>query len=350
MLGCSGSNKDGFLTSGWELYGPRSAAVDTFARHGVRLRLFHGRSGSVGRGSGPSYQAILAQPGGAVQRQIRLTERGGARPSSTRQRVGRRSLEVLASRHPGGHAVRRAIRPPRPRYLGAAWTSCRTTPGPTTSLVTTGPTASSAALQESTSVSEIAALNIGSRPPRAKRVHRHRDLRASWVFQLGPVPPDAAGLGTSYRAPRWPTSPGTARASLAATTKPCTGWSFFTTHSPAWTWWCWPERHIAIASRFADLGERPPCARPSSRCHPEQGRRHPSACWPSPARRPARRQPACSSARSHNRFLDPLSHVRVELLHRYRDGHQDERVRRHPAVHQRRRRGACSWPVDPSSR
>src|SRR5437763_578943 len=77
MIGYSDSNKDGgFVTSGWELYKAEMSLIEVFQRRKIGLRLFHGRGGSVGRGGGPSFEAILAQPAGAVQSGIRVTEQG----------------------------------------------------------------------------------------------------------------------------------------------------------------------------------------------------------------------------------------------------------------------------------
>ncbi len=184
MLGYSDSNKDGgFITSGWELYKAEIGLVQVFERHGVRLRLFHGRGGSVGRGGGPSYDAIVAQPGGAVNGQIRITEQGEIISSKySNAEVGRSNLEILAAATLEASLLHPRQPAPKAEYLVAmnelsdlAFKAYRGLVYETDGFVDY--------FWGSTVINEIATLNIGSRPASRKKTRAIEDLRAiPWVF------------------------------------------------------------------------------------------------------------------------------------------------------------------------
>ncbi|MDO5059366.1 MAG: phosphoenolpyruvate carboxylase [Neisseria sp.] len=179
MLGYSDSNKDGgYVTSTWCLYQAEQRLVKLFDRFNVRLRLFHGRGGSVGRGGGPSYQAVLAQPAGSVAGQIRITEQGEvitakyADPSNAR-----RNLETLvcatleASLLPPAAEPDKALMQNLSDRAFAHYRALITHPDFIDYFLQTSP------------IQEIATLNLGSRPASRKTLARIQDLRAiPWVF------------------------------------------------------------------------------------------------------------------------------------------------------------------------
>ena len=205
MLGYSDSNKDGgFVTSGWELYKAEIGLAEVFERHHVRLRLFHGRGGSVGRGGGPSYDAILAQPGGAVQGQIRITEQGEIISSKySNAEVGRNNLEILAAATLEASLLQPKRSAPRREYLEAmeqlsalAFRAYRNLVYETDGFVDY--------FWASTVITEISTLNIGSRPASRKKTRAIEDLRAiPWVFswaQCRLMLPGWYGFGSAVEA------------------------------------------------------------------------------------------------------------------------------------------------------
>lgn len=194
MLGYSDSNKDGgIFTSNWELYRAELALVSVFEslgkHHRITMRLFHGRGGTVGRGGGPSYDAILAQPPGTVGGQIRLTEQGEVIGSKyANPDIGRRNLETLVAATLEATLLRTEEHAPL-EFIDAAQRLSDESFRAYQALVYGTPEFTSYFF-ESTPIREIAQLNIGSRPaarPKSgAQSPRIEDLRAiPWGFSWG---------------------------------------------------------------------------------------------------------------------------------------------------------------------
>ncbi|MBI2278121.1 MAG: phosphoenolpyruvate carboxylase [Dechloromonas sp.] len=334
MLGYSDSNKDGgFLTSGWELYKAEIELARVFGTHGVRLRLFHGRGGSVGRGGGPSYHAILAQPAGAVSGQIRLTEQGEV--ISTKYGnpdTGRRNLEVLLAAtleasltdhenkvEPAEqfHAVMDEL---SARAFNAYRGLIYETPGFTTYF------------RQSTVVSEIASLNIGSRPASRKASERIEDLRAiPWVFswaQCRLMLPGWYGFGAAVDG-YLEASAQNGADGLATLRRMVKSWPFFQSLLSNMDM-VLAKTDLAIASRYAELvADAELRERIFSQIKVEWSltKRHLLSILEQDdflADNPLLKR----SLQLRSPYMDPLNHLQVELLKRHRAGETDERVAR----------------------
>ena len=330
MLGYSDSNKDGgFLTSGWELYKTEIELTRVCRRHGVQLRLFHGRGGSVGRGGGPSYHAILAQPAGAVSGQIRLTEQGEV--ISTKYGnpdTGRRNLEVLLAATLEASLTDHENRvEPAEQFHGVmdelsqrAFVAYRglvyETPGFTTYF------------RQSTVVSEIATLNIGSRPASRKPSERIEDLRAiPWVFswaQCRLMLPGGYGFGSAVDGYLQANSGG-----LATLRRMVNAWPFFRSLLSNMDM-VLAKTDLAIASRYAELvadAELRASIFQRIKAEWELSRRYLLAILEQDdflADNPLLKR----SLQLRSPYMDPLNHLQVELLKRHRAGETDERVAR----------------------
>lgn len=334
MLGYSDSNKDGgYLAANWAVYRAELALVDAARKGGIRLRLFHGRGGTVGRGGGPSYQAILAQPPGAVNGSLRLTEQGEviaakyAEPQTARRNLESLLAATLESTLLDVEGLGDAAEPAYAVLDEIATLAQRAyaelvhdTPGFVEYF------------KASTPVSEIGSLNIGSRPSSRKPTQSISDLRAiPWVLawsQSRVMLPGWYGTGMAFE--QWiGAGPESEEDRLGVLHELYQRWPFFRSVLSNMAQ-VLAKSDLGLAARYSELVDDEALrSRVFDKIVDEHhrtiamykritGQEDLLADNPALARSVFNRFP----------YLEPLNHLQVELLRRYRSGEDDELVQR----------------------
>jgi phosphoenolpyruvate carboxylase len=343
MLGYSDSNKDGgIFTSNWELYRAEMALVTLFDELGasgaapIRLRMFHGRGGTVGRGGGPSYQAILAQPPGTVRGQIRLTEQGEVIGSKyANPDIGRRNLETLVAATLEATLLPTA-RPAPKRFLDAADALSQASMAAYRALVYDTPRFAEYFFS-ATPIREIAELHIGSRPASRKANQRIEDLRAiPWGFSWGQCRltlPGWYGFGSAVQTFLDRHGPDGRDGQLALLRRMVRQWPFFDTLLSNMDM-VLAKSDLALASLYAELVEDKRLRRQVFGAIEAEWHRTADALSliTGAAERLAANAALQRSIRHRFPYIDPLHHLQVELIRRWRTharpGDRDDKVKR----------------------
>jgi phosphoenolpyruvate carboxylase len=335
MLGYSDSNKDGgYLAANWALYRAELDLVESARKTGIRLRLFHGRGGTVGRGGGPSYDAILAQPPGAVKGSLRLTEQGEIIAAKYAEpRIAHRNLETLLAatlestlldtEGLGGLAedAYAVLDDLAARAQRAYSELVHETPGFVEYF------------KASTPVSEIGALNIGSRPTSRKPTTAISDLRAiPWVLawsQSRVMLPGWYGTGTAFEEFISAEGPQDEAARLEVLQDLYERWPFFRTVLSNMAQ-VLAKSDMGLAARYSELVDDEELrARVFDKIlaeHDRTIRMHRLIT----GQDDLLADNAALARSVFNRFpyLEPLNHLQVELLRRHRAGDTEELVQR----------------------
>jgi phosphoenolpyruvate carboxylase len=323
MIGYSDSNKDGsYLTSTWELYQTSRALGGVARDEGLRLQLFHGRGGAVGRGGGSSFDAILAQPTGTVNGRIRITEQGEVVANKYADpELARQSLETLTA-----GVVLASLRKTTPQAVTA----------PNAKVMEALSQGSMAAYRAlvyetpafvdyfygATPISEIADLNIGSRPTSRQANRSLAGLRAiPWVFswaQSRAMLPGWYGFGSAVRDAGLP---------MAQLADLHAAWPFFSS-AMANMEMVLAKADMAIAGRYAGLVEDQALGVHVFRQIREEFERTTDALLAITGQSQLlENNPDLAAAiRSRLPYIDPLNHLQIELIRRRRRGDTDEAV------------------------
>jgi len=366
MLGYSDSNKDGgIFTSNWELYRAEIALVELFDEmagrtagpplgrpepsegnaahavasvgapksHQIQLRMFHGRGGTVGRGGGPSYQAILAQPPGTVRGQIRLTEQGEVIGSKyANPEIGRRNLETLVAATLEATLLQ-PTKSATPAFLQLAATLSESSMAAYRALVYETP-GFTEYFFSSTPLREIAELNIGSRPASRKATQKIEDLRAiPWGFSWGQCRltlPGWYGFGSAIeKCLSAGGTPASRKEALALLQKMYKQWPFFRTLLSNMDM-VLAKSDLALASRYSELVADARLRKRIFTAIEAEWHRTAEALVliTGEKQRLAGNASLQRSIRHRFPYIDPLHHLQVELVRRYREGKADDKVQR----------------------
>ncbi|WP_211317509.1 phosphoenolpyruvate carboxylase [Sphaerotilus hippei] len=335
MLGYSDSNKDGgFFTSNWELYAAELALVELFATlgksHGIVPRLFHGRGGTVGRGGGPSYQAILAQPPGTVNGQIRLTEQGEVIASKySHPEIGLRNLETLVAATLEATLLHPTKSAPK-SFLDAAAEISNASMAAYRALVYETPGFTDYFFS-ATPIREIAELNIGSRPASRKATRAIEDLRAiPWGFSWGQCRvalPGWCGFGSAVEGYLSAQGEDKRPARLALLQKMFKQWPFFRTLLSNLDM-VLAKSDLRIAARYLELVEDKKLGKKIFAAIEAEWQRTDAALnqITGDTQRLASNPSLARSIEHRFPYLDPLNHLQVELMRRYRQRPADAKT------------------------
>jgi phosphoenolpyruvate carboxylase len=325
MIGYSDSNKDGsYLTSTWELYKTSRILAKVASEEGLRLQLFHGRGGAVGRGGGSSFDAIVAQPTGTVNGRIRVTEQG----------------EVVANKYADPELARQSL---ETMTAGVVLASLRTA-----AAVEQLPTGRSAAMDAlsakamaayralvhetpgfvdyfygATPISEIADLNIGSRPTSRQSTRSIQGLRAiPWVFswaQSRAMVPGWYGFGSAVH---------DAGVEIAVLKDLHDSWPFFSS-ALANMEMVLVKADMAIAGRYAELVDDKALGKAVfGQILAEWDRTNEALLAITGQSSLLEKDPDLATViRSRLPYIDPLNHLQIELIRRRRGGDDTEAVR-----------------------
>jgi phosphoenolpyruvate carboxylase len=322
MIGYSDSNKDGsYLTSTWELHEASRALLEVTRAAGVRLQLFHGRGGAVGRGGGSSFAGVMAQPQGTVDGRIRITEQGEVIANKYGEpNVARRNLDALTC-----GVLLASLRPAPDETFTARH-------GATVAGLSAASMAAYRALvyetdgfvdyfRAATPIAEIAELKIGSRPASRSASTAIEDLRAiPWVFSWSlsrVMLPGWYGFGSAVQG-----------ADMAELRTMAADWPFFRTLVQNMEM-IMAKADMSIARRYAGLV---PDAALADRIYgalvSEWDRTRDAVLAITGQDELLGDQPELDRLiRLRLPYIEPLNHLQVELIRRRRAGDTDPRVR-----------------------